>query len=57
MALLFVDAELRASTAILDQLSIVNPDPLRLGGKGIGPWNDRFRGLLERCLRDRRLGH
>jgi len=44
---LFVDGELRASTAIPAQLSIVNGDPLRLGGKGIGPWNDQFHGLLD----------
>ncbi|MEV6966759.1 LamG-like jellyroll fold domain-containing protein [Hamadaea sp. NPDC051192] len=44
---LFVDGELRASTAIPAQLSIVNSDPLRLGGKGIGPWNDQFHGLLD----------
>jgi Concanavalin A-like lectin/glucanases superfamily len=44
---LFVDGELRASAAIPAQLSIVNSDPLRLGGKGIGPWNDQFHGLLD----------
>ncbi|NUR74643.1 MAG: LamG domain-containing protein [Hamadaea sp.] len=44
---LFVDGELRASTAIPAQLSIVNGDPLRLGGKGIGPWNDQFHGILD----------
>ncbi|MEV0267443.1 LamG domain-containing protein [Hamadaea sp. NPDC050747] len=44
---LFVDGELRASTVIPAQLSIVNSDPLRLGGKGIGPWNDQFHGILD----------
>lgn len=44
---LFVDGEMRAGTVIPSQLSIVNPDPLRLGGKGIGPWNDQFHGLLD----------
>jgi hypothetical protein len=44
---LFVDGELRASTVIPVELSIVNPDPLRLGGKGIGPWNDQFHGLMD----------
>ncbi|NUR93634.1 MAG: hypothetical protein HOV67_00090 [Kribbellaceae bacterium] len=44
---LFVDGQSRASVAVPATLSIVNADPLRLGGKGIGPWNDQFHGELD----------
>ncbi|WP_051366567.1 LamG-like jellyroll fold domain-containing protein [Hamadaea tsunoensis] len=44
---LYVDGQLRAGVTVPVALSIVNPDPLRLGGKGIGPWNDQFHGELD----------
>lgn len=44
---LYVDGELRKSVTVPAPLSIVNPDPLRLGGKGLGPWNDQFHGVLD----------
>lgn len=44
---LFVDGRLRASLPVPPTLSIVNPDPLRLGGKGLGPRNDQFHGALD----------
>jgi hypothetical protein len=44
---LFVDGQLRAAVTVPATLSIVNADPLRLGGKGIGPGNDQFHGELD----------
>lgn len=44
---LFVDGTVRRSLPVPPDLSIVNPDPLRLGGKGLGPWNDQFHGRLD----------
>jgi concanavalin A-like lectin/glucanase superfamily protein len=44
---LLVDGTLRSTRPVPPDLSIVNPDPLRLGGKGLGPWNDQFHGRLD----------
>lgn len=44
---LTVDGRPRAAIAVPAELSIVNGDPLRLGGKGLGPYNDQFHGVLD----------
>lgn len=44
---LYVDGERRADTPIPSTLSIVNNDPLRIGGKGHGPFNDQFHGTID----------
>lgn len=42
-----VDGVVRARVTIPATLAIANDDPLRLGGKGVGPGNDQFHGILD----------
>jgi hypothetical protein len=43
----FVDGADSGQAGIPAELSIVNNDPLRIGGKGISPNNDQFHGALD----------
>lgn len=42
-----VDGQLKGRSAIPSSLSIVNPDPLCIGGKGTSPNNDQFVGAID----------
>lgn len=42
-----VDGAVSGQTGVPAELSIVNGDPLRIGGKGISPNNDQFHGALD----------
>jgi hypothetical protein len=44
---LFVDGERKSDVLIPSELSIRNDSPLRLGGKGHGPYNDQFHGSID----------
>lgn len=44
---LTVDGVVAAQTSVPAKLSVVNDLPLRLGGKGVGPFNDQFHGALD----------
>jgi hypothetical protein len=44
---LTVDGVVAAQTVVPAALSVVNDLPLRLGGKGVGPFNDQFHGALD----------
>lgn len=44
---LYVDSQPIAELWIPPDLSIVNDSPLRLGGKGHGPYNDQFHGTMD----------
>lgn len=44
---LFVDDVNVGNTVIPPDLSIVNDHPLRIGGKGHGPFNDQFHGTVD----------
>ncbi|WP_117211971.1 LamG-like jellyroll fold domain-containing protein [Allorhizocola rhizosphaerae] len=44
---LFIDGVMDAETIVPSTLSIVNDLPLRVGGKGVGPHNDQFHGVLD----------
>lgn len=44
---LLIDGQRASETAIPPSLSIVNESPLRLGGKGVGPFNDQFHGAVD----------
>jgi hypothetical protein len=42
-----VDGAVSGRTTVPAGLSIVNGDPLRIGGKGLSPNNDQFHGALD----------
>jgi hypothetical protein len=42
-----VDSRVAAVCAIPETLSVTNNDPLRIGGKGIGPNNDQYTGAVD----------
>jgi hypothetical protein len=42
-----VDGKLKGRSAIPSSLSIVNADPLCIGGKGTGANNDQFAGAID----------
>ncbi len=42
-----VDGQLKGRSTIPSSLSIVNPDPLCIGGKGTSPNNDQFVGAID----------
>lgn len=42
-----VDGEILRQTRVPGALSIVNSDPLRIGGKGLSPNNDQFHGAID----------
>ncbi len=44
---LYVDGKLAAQVTVPAGMSIVNEAPLRLGGKGHGPYNDQFHGTVD----------
>jgi len=44
---LFVDGDEAARIAVPADLSIMNSEPLRVGGKGVGPNNDQFSGDVD----------
>lgn len=44
---LLVDGQQVADIVVPTALSIVNDKPLRIGGKGVGPFNDQFHGILD----------
>lgn len=44
---IMVDGVARGSVSVPARLSIVNPEPLRVGGKGVNPGNDQYSGQLD----------
>lgn len=44
---LYVDGLRKAEVSVPSDLSISNDSPLRLGGKGDGPYNDQFHGSID----------
>ncbi|MBB5871080.1 hypothetical protein F4553_004459 [Allocatelliglobosispora scoriae] len=44
---LLVDGVVASKVAVPAGLSIVNDEPLRIGGKGVAPGNDQFHGVLD----------
>lgn len=44
---ILVDGSILAQVRVPGSLSIVNSDPLRIGGKGLSPNNDQFHGAID----------
>ncbi len=44
---LIVDGQRKSDVVVPSRLSISNDSPLRLGGKGHGPYNDQFHGSID----------
>jgi hypothetical protein len=42
-----VDGAIARQVRVPPSLSIVNSDPLRIGGKGLSPNNDQFHGAID----------